>query len=271
MRFEHQHDSLPKFVFTLLHLIFRLIRISFGCVYKPLLQLIVGYAEEECHPYKLVHQLRNVGMSHLNGKMKQAYQTESDGILAYEISIGTALSPVVTHQEKRETIEKHDNEGKQAEQYIGFGYMRPQVLIRVDGGIYNTCTHTDNGNCQQGCKQKDIYHYRIDKGLHHFQRIQEEYHLDEYGNKSMFRIKESPVDRKTTGPCTEYKGKGKESRYPAEDGLDGTRIVMGLLAASPQKDAADDESQCHQGKEKGGYVKHLLSAVFFILHKAPTP
>ena len=128
MRFEHHHDSIPKFVFTLSFLISR---ISFGCVYEPILQLIISYAEEECHPHKLMHQLRNVGMSYLNGKMKQAYQTESDGIHAYETSISTALSPVVTHQEERKAIEKHDNEGKQAEQHIGFGYMYPQVWMGV--------------------------------------------------------------------------------------------------------------------------------------------
>ena len=78
--------------------------------------------------------------------MKQAYQTESDGIHAYETSISTALSPVVTHQEERKAIEKHDNEGKQAEQHIGFGYMYPQVFICMDGGINHTPTNTEYDN-----------------------------------------------------------------------------------------------------------------------------
>ena len=85
-------------------------------------------------------------MRQLYREMEQSYQAETRGISHDELTVGTALPPVVWHQQKREAIEQHHQEGEESEPFIELSDMLPKVGISLyrcifDSGTHSHCNH----------------------------------------------------------------------------------------------------------------------------------
>ena len=94
---------------------------------------------------------------HENAEIQYSHQAKAQGVAKDKGAVGAAASPVVRHEEKREGIEEHDQEGKQAEPHIELSDMLPQVGIGVYGSVLDACTHTDENQQKQGYKQQCIH------------------------------------------------------------------------------------------------------------------
>ena len=134
--------------------------------------------------------------------------------------------------------------------------MLPQIGISVKRSVLNTSTHANDNQQEQGHKQQPIQLGTTDGGAYDLQGIEEEGHLAEQGHKGVLGLEESGIGRCCASPSAEDEGKGKECRHPAEERLDGARVVASLCAATPEKDTTGDESSGHQDQKDCGNIYH---------------